>query len=190
MWRRCSRLICMDARMFVHVSTLMFVQGIYSFSLFDAFQIHYPWLILFRLYNLRLALVTTLALVLSPERAPVSSVELFVVLFFVTVHSKYLLAYISLILRFEAGVCITADFPINWPQCHRPGTKPFFEWFVFEGIYLPRRLPLETLRAEATTIFNFVVLSKFHSAHTFPLSSGAMVKVNPLPFVKSKSSAA
>ena len=38
----------------------------------------------------------------------------------VSAHSKYLCVHLLLILHFEVGVSVTADFPVNWSQCQRP----------------------------------------------------------------------
>jgi len=129
------------------LSCLYSTEGMYSFSVVDIFQIQYPLLNLFRLYNP--------PLVLSQEQAPQASSGELILVFDPTAHPKYLHFLKNLILFLPAGVCITAYFPVNWPQCHRPGSKPFVEWFVFEGFCLVGWLPLVSLARRVNHFLQF-----------------------------------
>jgi len=52
---------------------------------------------------------------------------------------------LALIQRFEAGVGITADFPVQWPESEIPQFEPLCEGFLFDGGICPCCLPLEFL---------------------------------------------
>ena len=88
------------------------------------------------------------------QGSPVTSGEL--IHLFVSAHSKYLCFHLCLIPHFEAGVSVTADFPVNWSQCQRPWKQPIFEGAVLESLSLLRRLPLESRLRWGHHLFQFL----------------------------------
>ena len=111
-WSHDSSCMCL-------LSCLYRTGGMYSFCVVDIFQIQHPLLNLFRLYHP--------PLVLSQEEVPQASSGELRIVFDVTAHPKYLRILKNLIVFLPAGVCITAYFPVNWPQCHMPDSQPCLE---------------------------------------------------------------
>jgi len=182
----------MDVWIVLYVSTLLVVQGGSLFSLLDSFGISRHFL---RVSSESFIRLTTLGGQFSGckprERSsifttPFTSGKIIIWMFHVTEHSKYLIAYLTLVTHFEAGVEITTNFPVNWPQCQRPWSKPFFEGAIFEESSLLRWLPLESHQYQGNHMFIFVVHSVFHLSHSRQLSSGTKQKIDPSSVSKLK----
>jgi len=88
------------------------------------------------------------------QGSPFTSGEL--ICLYITAHSKYLFFPTPPHTPFWSGVSVTADFPVNWSQCHRPSNQPIFEGAVLESLSLLRRMPLKSRPRWGHYLFEFL----------------------------------
>jgi len=109
-----------------------------------------------------------------PLRTPFSSL----VLFFTLAHFEICLAVVACIPRFEAGVGITADFPVHGLRARNLGASHSAKGFSLRVAFALVDCHLNCWRVETTTSFNFKVLSVFHLSHFVPCSCSSIFNLS------------